>query len=162
MEKFAHFDFRKQRINNRGSGAGTEFFHISAAEALDWAHDQLLSKTVLNGGKRKASVTGTKIRGNPQTHKRKRSSSLEAKVKEFVETHLIYETDHSISTKLIQDSFIEKYHIDILTLPESSFQRILKRCVSARFYNGGDVPMSRTMQAGERVRGYIAINIKPT
>ncbi len=158
MEKFAHFDFRKQHINNRGSGAGTEFFHISAAEALDWAHDQLLSKTVLNGGKRKASVTGTKINHNvnQQTHKRKCSthesiSSLEAKVKEFVETHLIYETDHSISTKLIQDAFTEKYHIDISTLPESSFQRILKRCVSARFYNGGDVPMSRTMKAGERV-----------
>ena len=36
LEVAAHLHFREKRINIRGSGAGTEFFHISAAEALQW------------------------------------------------------------------------------------------------------------------------------
>jgi hypothetical protein len=36
LEVAAHLHFSEKRINARGSGAGTEFFHISAADALSW------------------------------------------------------------------------------------------------------------------------------
>ena len=36
MEAAAHAHFKDKRINSRGSGAGTEFFHISTTEAVEW------------------------------------------------------------------------------------------------------------------------------
>ena len=38
LEKTAHEYFKEKRINTRGSGAGTEFFHISAGEVETWFH----------------------------------------------------------------------------------------------------------------------------
>jgi hypothetical protein len=38
LENIAHKYFKEKRINTRGSGAGTEFFHISAGEVETWFH----------------------------------------------------------------------------------------------------------------------------
>ncbi len=40
LEKTAHLHFKAQRINFKGSGAGTEFFRISSAEATGWSGGQ--------------------------------------------------------------------------------------------------------------------------
>jgi hypothetical protein len=42
LEKAAHLHFKDERINSRrgGSGAGTEFFKITSAEALEWKGQQ--------------------------------------------------------------------------------------------------------------------------
>ena len=68
LEVAAHLHFREKRINARGSGAGTEFFHISAADALRWVAP--LGPITL---KRKHNTSTPVSASNPAAPKKKRN-----------------------------------------------------------------------------------------
>jgi hypothetical protein len=80
-----------------------------------------------------------------------------ANVIQFVDLRLAFKAGHIISTQLIQELFIEEYHIDIAALSESAFQRMLKGCISSKFPDQESVYTSRTVKDGERCRGYVGL-----
>ena len=154
LEVAAHLYFREKRINARGSGAGTEFFHISAADALQWVAP--LGPITL---KRKHDISSV-----PSSHKRKRSnpehaSLLLANITEFVKNHLVFKAGYFVTTTIIHDSFIEIYHSDGSTFCERAFQMILKECVNSKFPDQDDVYASRETKLGKSLRGYVGIDI---
>ena len=99
--------------------------------------------------------------------KRKRSTPecttlLMANVLRFVETRLALKTGNVTSTRVIQTAFMEEYHMDSDALSESSFQRMLKGCISSKFPDQESVYASRTTKAGERCRGYVGLVQMPS
>jgi hypothetical protein len=160
LEAFAHFHFRKQRINTRGAEAGTEFFHISAAEAAEWV-DQAQDGCVSTGGKRKASV----VEKGPDTKKARAANvktsnrSFLADVTNFVEQNLVLKTAHIITTKHIQEAFIEKFPTYDEQFPERAFQKTFRGCVEAKFPDKKMVFATRMTQSSERSRGYVGLTL---
>jgi hypothetical protein len=76
LEAVAHFHFRKQRINTRGAEAGTEFFHISAAEAVEWV-DQAQVDDWTSGRKRKASGAGVRAGYNSKKGRQAKDNAVQ-------------------------------------------------------------------------------------
>ena len=185
LEAVAHFHFRKQRINTRGAEAGTEFFHISVAEAVEWvdqAQDGCVS-TESNGRKRKASGAGVRAGYNSKkaesraedesngsnTKKRKApfgltkiaGVSVNYRIKDFVNAHIEISNGGFLSTLAIQDSFFAENCIsDTSTVSDSTMQKLLKDTIMEAFSDHPGVLCSRETCDGKRASGYLGLALK--
>ena len=154
LEAVAHFHFRKQRINTRGAEAGTEFFHISAAEAAEWvdqAQDDSVS-TGFNGRKSKASGAGARAGNNSKkaessakdesngsnTKKRKAPSghieidgtTFQTRLQDFFDAHIKISRGNFLPTRQIRDAFFadpNNGNSDDSIVSDCVFQKILKQ-----------------------------------
>lgn len=165
LEVAAHLHFREKRINTRGSGAGTEFFHISAADALQWVaplgpitlkrkHDTSTPVSASDG-------SNVKKRKAPSGNMEFAGITVKDRVRDFINAHVVISDGGFITTRVIQDAFIAENFIPHPSLlSDSTFQKLFKDTVLDIFSDQSDVSCSRVTCDGKRVSGYFGLALK--
>lgn len=137
-----------------GSGGGSE--KIVSSDAADSSEPVQLSHKRKRSTSDDASVdSGYREKKTIKTTE----FSLLADVTIFVEQNLVQRVGHMITTKQIQEAFIEMYTKDDVHFSERAFEKTLKECIEAKYSDTSKVFPSRTTQSGKRSRGYVGLGL---